>query len=136
MATGHQHSQSLSSRPQIMNAPLILSNNPDLSSTKNNFGPSNKMSSQPQMAPIQNHIGVPALQMPALQQYITSPKNPSNNLNMSQSIDRKQVPEDISGGKNGKDYQLIQAFQQTKWREQLAQRRKKILFFSPYLQET
>jgi hypothetical protein len=58
--------------------------------------------------------------MPALQQYITSPKNPSNNLNMSQSIDRKQVVEDISGGKNGKDYQLIQAFQQTKWREQLA----------------
>ena len=46
--------------------------------------------------------------MPALQQYITSPKNPSNNLNMSQSIDRKQAVEDISGGgKNGKDYQLI-----------------------------
>jgi hypothetical protein len=44
--------------------------------------------------------------MPTLQQHITSPKNPSNHLNISQSIDKKPLGEDIGGAnKNGgKDY--------------------------------
>jgi hypothetical protein len=55
----------------------------------------------------QHNVGIAQIQMPALQQYITSPKNPS--VHNSISMDRKGTTggDSDTTSKNVRDYQLI-----------------------------
>lgn len=107
---GHQHTQSLSSRPgqNHINASLIIASSDANGPSKSN-GP-NKLGGASGVPPI-NLVQVhPNLQMPSLQ-HLISPKNPSHNP----SSDRK-----LEDTKTARDQQLLQAFQQSKWRDQLS----------------